>query len=54
MSQRQEITEAALDLARNVGGCDDALLASADLNAIRATIREWRDQARALLNKVQP
>jgi hypothetical protein len=37
------------DLARNVGGFDDSLLKSADLNVIRATMREWRDEARRLL-----
>jgi hypothetical protein len=40
-----------LDLARNVGGFDDSLLASADLNVIRAALCEWRDQARAVIAK---
>jgi hypothetical protein len=38
------------DLARNVGGFDDGLLHSADLNLLRATLREFRDEARKLLD----
>jgi hypothetical protein len=34
------------DLARNVAAFDDGLLVSADLNLLRATLREFRDQAR--------
>lgn len=44
-------TPELLDLAHNVGGFDDGLLLSADLNLIRSTLREWRDQARAALDK---
>lgn len=38
-----------LDLAKNVGGFDDSLLLSADLNVLRGALREYRDQARASL-----
>lgn len=40
------------DFATNVAACDDSLLLSANLNSLRATIREWRDDARAALAKV--
>ena len=40
-----------LDIARNVAGFDDGLLKSADLNLIRATLREWRDEARAAIRR---
>lgn len=46
-----ELVEGAMDLARNVGGFDDSLLTTSDLNVLRATLREWRDQARAILDK---
>ena len=39
------------DFARNVAGFDDRLLVSADLNILRATLREFRDQARAAIAK---
>lgn len=42
--------EALVDLALNVGGFDDGLLKSADLNMIRFVLREYRDQARAALD----
>lgn len=42
-----------LDLARNVGGFDDGLLKSADLNVLRAALTEYRDQARAALDKAE-
>lgn len=42
-----------LDLARNVGGFDDALLKSTDINVIRAAMIEWRDQARAAIAKAE-
>ena len=42
-----------LDFAQNVGGFDDRLLLSADLNMIRATLREWRDEARAAIAKAE-
>jgi hypothetical protein len=36
------------DFIRSVAGFDDSLLKSADLNAIRATLMEWRTDARKL------
>lgn len=39
------------DLAENIAGFDESLLASADLSVIRAALREWRGQARAALGK---
>lgn len=41
------------DVALNVGGFDDSLLQSADLNLLRATLLEFRDQARAALAKAR-
>jgi hypothetical protein len=40
---------ALVDLARNIAGLDDGFLTSADLNYIRETVREWRDDAREAL-----
>ena len=40
-----------VDLARNVAGMDDRVLLSADVHMLRATLREFRDQARAALDK---
>lgn len=37
------------DFARNVGGLDEALLTSADLNFYRETMREWIFEARRLM-----
>jgi hypothetical protein len=37
------------DLARNIAGIDDFSLNSADLNVVRFTMKEWRDQARDLM-----
>lgn len=45
-----ELVVEAMDLVRNVGGFDDSLLVTSDLNLLRATLREWRDQARAILD----
>lgn len=42
-----------LDLARNIGALDDSLLVSADLNALRATLREFRQHARDVLAKAE-
>lgn len=39
-----------LDLARNVGGTDDHFL-TLDVKLLRATLREFIDQARAVLDK---
>lgn len=50
------LTDAAgdlLDLARNVGGFDDGILTCADLKVIRGALWEWRDQARAALDKAE-
>lgn len=43
-----------IDLAKNVGGFDDGVLQSADLNVLRAALREYRDQARAALSTPHP
>ena len=43
-AQRDKLT----DLARNIAGFDDGLLLSADLNLLRSTLSEFRDQARAV------
>lgn len=40
------------DLAINVAGMDDALLKSANIGLLRATLRDFRDQARALSHAV--
>jgi hypothetical protein len=37
------------DLASNVAGMDESLLKGANLSLLRATLREFRDQARAAL-----
>lgn len=42
-----------LDLARNIGGFDDGLLLSADLNMYRAVLREFREQARAAIAQAE-
>jgi len=39
-----------VDLARNVAAFDDRLLVSSDLRLFRATLSEFRDQARAALD----
>ncbi len=41
------------DFARNVGGFDDSLLRSANLTLIRATLTEWRTEARKLLGLIE-
>jgi hypothetical protein len=38
------------DFARNVAGFDDGLLTTPDLNLLRATLKEWRSEARAILD----
>jgi hypothetical protein len=40
---------ALTDLAKNVAGFDDSLLLSADVNLLRATLREFREHARSVL-----
>lgn len=40
-----------LDFARNVGGFGDSLLTTSNLNLLRATLREWRSEAQAVLAK---
>lgn len=40
--------KAPADLVRNVAALDDRVLMSADVNLLRATLREFRDQARAI------
>jgi hypothetical protein len=40
-----------LDFVRNVAGFDDGLLTTPDLNLLRATLREWRSEARAILDR---
>lgn len=48
------ITEASdllQELARTVGGYDNRLLLSADLNVLRVTLRAFCDQARASLDR---
>lgn len=37
------------DLARNIAALPDTALSIADLNFYRATVREWRAQARELM-----
>jgi len=40
-----------IDLACNVGGLDDRWLANANEKMLRDLIIEWRDAARAILNR---
>ncbi len=42
---------ALLDLARNVGGLDDAWLANAHEKTLRDLVTEWRAAARQALDK---
>lgn len=42
-----------VDLARNVAAFDDSLLRNADLNVLRATLREFREQARAIIDQIE-
>lgn len=44
----QRMYKAPADLVRNVAALDDRVLMSADVNLLRATLREFRDQARAI------
>lgn len=44
----QRMYKAPADLLRNVAALDDRVLMSADVNLLRATLREFRDQARAI------
>lgn len=39
-----------MDFVRNVAGFDDGLLTTPDLNVLRTTLREWRAEARAILD----
>lgn len=50
---REETSESALDLARDLAGLADDFFLSADLPYIRATVREWREQARKVLDSAE-
>jgi len=43
-----------IDLARNVGGIDDNWLVNADRQALWHAVHEFREQAREILDTIQP